>query len=178
MHMLLLQTIVAVGVALLWMYLLRTFVKPLVYTLLVAVPIVMCILSIYAFVMSFKGKRYTGQDRLMRWGSIVPAVISASWVYAAWKGRNAMHRAVGIVQLSCKILGDNPALVVLSFATLIATCLMTWVWVGMFTRAFLTGTMLVRGMLYLVIDCASYDNDVDFFCLSQATGSGRSIAPA
>ncbi|TGZ83929.1 hypothetical protein EX30DRAFT_353779 [Ascodesmis nigricans] len=145
MHLLLIQTFVAIGVSVLWMYLLRSAVKPFAYTLLVAVPIAMFVISIYAFAMSFKAKKPTGQDQVMRWGSIVPAIVSGTWVYAAWKGRNALHRAVGIVQLSCKILGDNPALVILSFATLIATCLMTWIWVGMFTRAFLTGTMLLRG---------------------------------
>lgn len=147
MHLLAVDTVVAVGLALTWMYLLRSFVKPLIYVSLVVVPMMLVGLSIYPFVMSFKtgDKGYGAQDRVMRWGSVVPAIMAVTWVYAAWTSKQALHRAVGIIQLSCKILGDNPALVLMSFGTLIATCAFTWIWVMMFTRAFLTGNVLVRG---------------------------------
>lgn len=147
MHLLAVDTVVAVGLALTWMYLLRSFVKPLIYVSLVVVPMMLVGLSIYPFVMSFKtgDKGYGAQDRVMRWGSVVPAIMAVSWVYAALTSKQALQRAVGIIQLSCKILGDNSALVLLSFGTLIATCAFTWIWVMMFTRAFLTGNVLVRG---------------------------------
>ncbi|KAI5787084.1 hypothetical protein EDC01DRAFT_617584 [Geopyxis carbonaria] len=144
-HLLAVDTFVAIAVALTWMYLLRSFVRPLIYGILFSVPVILVAFSIYPFVMSFKTgeKVYGAQDRAMRWGSFIPAIIAVSWVYTAWKGRNALHRAIGIIQLVCRILGDNPALILLSFGTLLVTCAMTWTWFGMFTRSFLTGSMFI-----------------------------------
>jgi hypothetical protein len=146
LHLLTVDTIVAIAIALVWMYLLKSFVKPLIYFIVAAVPLFLVSFSIYPFVMSFKAPKggYGGQATVMRWGSVVPAVISVMWVYTAWRSRYALTRAIGIIQLSCRIIGENPALVFLSFGTLLGTCLFTWIWVGMFTRVFLTGNVLVR----------------------------------
>lgn len=141
------DTFVAIAVSLLWMYLLRSFVKPLIYLILVSVPLILTVLSLYPLIMSYKGKLggNAPQDRAMRWGSIFPAAMAGFWVYLAWKGRNALGRAIGIIQLSCKILGENPALVLLSFGTLVGVCVFTWIWVGMFTRVFFIGNTLLNG---------------------------------
>jgi hypothetical protein len=146
-HLLTIDTFAAIAISLLWMYLLKSFVKPLIYVLMVAVPMVLVAFSIYPFVMSFKAPKggYGGQVTVMRWGSFIPAIMSVAWVYTAWKSRHAMTRAVGIIQLACRIIGENTTLVLLSFGTLVVTCVFTWVWVGMFTRVFLTGNILVGG---------------------------------
>ncbi|KAL7274350.1 hypothetical protein RUND412_002764 [Rhizina undulata] len=140
-HLLAVDMLLAIGVSLMWMYLLRSFVKPLVYLLLISVPFVLITLSMYPLVMSYRGKwgGTATQDKAMRWGSIVPAAMAGFWSWFAWRGRNALGRAVGIIQLACRVLGDNPALVLLSFGTLVGICVFTWMWVGMFTRVFLAG---------------------------------------
>jgi len=149
MHLLTIDTFVAIAISLIWMYLLKSFVKPLIYLIMVSVPMVLVAFSIYPFVMSFKspegGKGYGGQVTVMRWGSIVPAIMSMVWVYTAWKSRFALNRAIGIIQLACRIIGENPALVLLSFGALVGTCVLTWIWFGMFTRVFLTGNILIGG---------------------------------
>ncbi|KAA8894961.1 hypothetical protein FN846DRAFT_900749 [Sphaerosporella brunnea] len=150
LHLLTVDTFVAIGVALLWMYLLKSFVKPLIYFISVSVPLILVAFSIYPFVMSFKppgGKDkhgYGGQGTVMRWGSIIPAIMSITWTYTAWRSRYAMTRAISIIQLACRIIGENPALVLLSFGTLVGTCLFSWLWLGMFTEVFLTGDLLQR----------------------------------
>lgn len=147
MHLLTVDTFVAIAISLLWMYLLKSFVKPLIYFIMVSVPIVLVAFSIYPFVMSFKAPEggYGGQVTVMRWGSIIPATMAVVWVYTAWTSRYALSRAIGIIQLSCRIIAENPSLVLLSFGTLIGTCLFTWIWVGMFTRVFLAGNYFVIG---------------------------------
>lgn len=146
MHLLAIDTVVALVVAVVWMYLLRSFVRPIVYLLIVSVPVALTALSIYPLVNSFKSVSGDGaQAGAMRWGSLVPALIACSWVYMAWKSRHALTRAVGVIQLSTRILAENPALFVLSFGTLAAVCVITWTWVGMFTRVFLTGNTLLHG---------------------------------
>lgn len=147
-HLLAVDTFLAIAVSLVWMYLLRSFVKPLIYLILVSVPLALTALSLYPLIMSYKGKMGGNgpQDKAMRWGSIFPALMAGFWVYFAYKGRNALGRAVGIIQLACKILGENPALVLLSFGTLVGVCVFTWIWVGMFTRVFWIGNTLLNGM--------------------------------
>lgn len=151
LHLLAVDTVIAVGVSLIWMYLLRRFVKLLMYALLFAVPIVLLSMSIWPLVQSYKGRWGGGakQDKAMRWASIVPAVLSAMWVLMAYRSRNAMGRAMSIIQLACKILGENPALILLSFGTLFGTLVFTWMWVGMFQNVFLYGKVgVVRGKLH------------------------------
>lgn len=94
-------------------------------------------------VQSYRGKwgGNSSQDKAMRWASIVPMFMSVMWVWMAYRGRNAMGRAMGIIQLSCKILGENPSLIVLSFGTLVGTIVFTWIWIGMFQSVFLYGRM-------------------------------------
>lgn len=148
MHLLTIDTFVAIAISLVWMYLLKSFVKPLIYLITVSVPVVLVAFSIYPFVMSFRapaGKPYGGQGAVMRWGSLVPAILSVVWVYTAWRSRYALNRAIGIIQLACRIIGENPALVLLSFGTLAGTCLFTWLWLGIFTRVFLTGNSFSAG---------------------------------
>lgn len=162
-HLLTVDTLLAIAVSLIWMYLLRSFVKPLLYLILVSVPIILVGLSMYPLIMSYRGK-WDGdapQDKAMRWGSIFPAAMAGLWVYFAWRGKNALGRAIGIIQLACKILGENAALVLLSFGTLGTICVFTWVWVGMFTRVFWVGNIIVHGKLRFYLTrsaCSVYAN--------------------
>lgn len=146
-HLLAVDSVIAVGVALVWMYMLRRFVKLLIYLLLVAVPIILFAMSLWPMIQSYRGKwdGSSSQDKAMRWVSIVPMCMSVMWVWMAYRGRNAMGRAIGIIQLSCKILGENPSLIVLSFGTLVGTVIFTWMWVGMFQSVFLYGHIIRVG---------------------------------
>lgn len=148
-HLLAVDSVIAVGVALAWMYLLRRFVKLLIYALLFFVPIILFAMSLWPFVQSYRGKwgGNSSQDKAMRWASVVPMLMSVMWIWMAYKGRNALGRAIGIIQLSCKILGENPSLILLSFGTLVGVTIFTWIWVGMFQSVFLYGRIgYVQGM--------------------------------
>jgi hypothetical protein len=140
-HLLAVDTVIAVAVSLVWMWLLRNFVTPLIYLLIFSVPVIMTTMSIYPMVWSYAGPTHGHgpQDKAMRWTSLVPAAIAIGWTWMVWRGRNALERAVSIIQFACKILGENPSLLLLSFGTLVGLLTFTWVWFGMFTRVFLSG---------------------------------------
>lgn len=140
-HLLAVDTVVAVIVALVWLALLRSFVRPLVYLILVSVPIILVSFSLYPMVASYKGPQHgnTLQDRVMRWLSFVPGLGAMIWVYTAYKGRHCFVKAIGILEFASRILAANPALLALGFATLAAVITWTWMWLGMFTRVFLSG---------------------------------------
>lgn len=140
-NLLLWDTVITVIVAMIWLALLREYVRVLVFTMLIAVPVILVSFSIYPFVSSYQGA-WSGtsiQDRAMRWLSAVPAIMACVWVYSVYKGRHSLGKAISILEFACRIVTQSPALVLLGFATLSVVVCFTWIWLGMFTRVFLGG---------------------------------------
>ncbi|KAH0547954.1 hypothetical protein GP486_008305, partial [Trichoglossum hirsutum] len=140
LHLLAVDTLVAIIVSLVWLALLRSFAKPLVYGILVAVPVTLVSFFLHPFISSFKGNGV--QDKVMRWLSFLPAVLAVLWTFTVIRGRHCLDKAIGILQFACRILAANPALLALGFATLIGVVAWTWVWISMFTRVFLGGHVI------------------------------------
>ena len=142
------DAILAVGIAILWLILMKHALQPFVYLLLFTVPIAMFTVFLIPLIQSFRG-RWDGntiQDRAMRWGSVIPLCIGVWWMWKLWQGRLSVSRAISIIALSGKIVAQNSALVPFSFAALAAFILFTFVWVLMFSRVFLrTYTVLDGG---------------------------------
>ena len=140
-NLLLWDTVITVIVAMIWLALLREYVRVLVGLMLVAVPVILVSFSIYPFASSYKGAWHGGsiQDRAMRWLSFVPAILAFVWVYSIYKGRHALGKAIHILEFACRIVTQSPALVLLGFGTLTVVVCFTWIWLGMFTRVFLGG---------------------------------------
>ncbi|EFE36724.1 uncharacterized protein ARB_04249 [Trichophyton benhamiae CBS 112371] len=151
-------TVISIFVALLWLALLRSYVRPLVFTMLIAVPVILISFSLYPFISSFKGTWHGSsiQDKVMRWGSIVPAVMAATWIYSVVKGRHATGKAIDILEFSCRILAANPALLLLGFATIALIALWSWAWILMFTRVFLGGHLASGGKRFFIIDIGTW----------------------
>lgn len=140
-NLLLWDTVITVIVAMVWLALLREYVRTLVFTMLVAVPVILLSFSIYPFVSSYRGA-WSGnsiQDRAMRWLSLIPAIVACVWVYSVYKGRHSLGKAIGILEFACRIVTASPALTLLGFGTLGVVVCFTWLWMGMFTRIFLGG---------------------------------------
>jgi hypothetical protein len=133
------DALLAIGIAILWLILMKHALQPFVYLLLVTVPVAMFTLFLVPLIQSFSGRWDGGtiQDRAMRWGSVVPLAIGVWWTWRMWRERGSVSRAVSIIALSGKIVLENSALVPLSFAGLGAFVAFTFVWVLMFSRVFL-----------------------------------------
>ncbi|KAJ5090407.1 hypothetical protein N7532_009091 [Penicillium argentinense] len=134
-------TLVSVLISLLWLAFLRSYVRLLVYVIIVAVPVILFSFSLYPFISSFKGTWHgsSTQDRAMRWGSIVPFVMAGLWIYNVSRGRRSIGKAIGVLEFSCRILAANPELLGLGLGVLVCVVCWTWVWMLMFTRVFLGG---------------------------------------
>ncbi|KAI1977308.1 hypothetical protein LOZ51_006202 [Ophidiomyces ophidiicola] len=145
-------TMISVFVSLLWLALLKSYVKPLVYAMLIAVPIILYSFALYSFISSFKGSWHgsTLQDKVMRWGSLVPMILATTWVYSVAKGRHSTEKAIGILEFSCRILTANSPLLLFGFATLAVIAVWTWVWIAMFTRVFLGGHMSSSKSIFII----------------------------
>ncbi|KAI5207912.1 hypothetical protein E4T39_01689 [Aureobasidium subglaciale] len=142
-NLLLWDTVITVIVAMLWLALLREYVRVLVFLMLVSVPVILFSFSLYPFISSYKGAWHGNsvQDKVMRWFSFVPAVVACVWVYSVYKGRHSLGKAIGILEFACRIVTASPSLTLLGFGTLGVVVCFTWIWMGMFTRLFLGGHM-------------------------------------
>ncbi|SPO03824.1 related to choline transporter-like protein [Cephalotrichum gorgonifer] len=151
-YMLAVDTLVAVATALLWLAALRSFVRPVVSVILVAVPVIMVSFSLYPFISSFQGATHGSsfQDKALRWAATVPFVAAVVWVYCVVKGRHSIRQAVDILEFSSRILAANSALVLVGLASLFVVVAWTWVWLGMFSRVFLGGYMSKRLARYVI----------------------------
>lgn len=140
-HLIGVYSLVSVVVGLLWLSLLRSFARPLVYLMLVAVPIISFSFWLYPFISSFKGSQNGNgtQDRAMRWLSFGPLLLAVFWVYTAFKARHSLDKAIGMLEFSSDILRAQAPLLVVGIATLAAVMLWSWLWILMFTRLFLGG---------------------------------------
>ncbi|KAI5367882.1 Putative choline transporter [Septoria linicola] len=139
--MLVWDTLIAVVVALLWLSLLRNHVRPLVYIMIVAVPVVLFSFSLYPFISSFQGA-WNGnsfQDKAMRWGSFVPAIMGIFWTWSVIKNRHSLHSSVEVLEFSTRILAASPYLIMLGFFALGVVVVFSWTWLLMFERIFLSG---------------------------------------
>lgn len=152
-------TVVCIFVALLWLAALRDYVRYLVYTIIVAFPVILYSFSLYPFISSFQSVPSGGstQNFFMRWGSLVPFIIATLWILAVLRGRMAMQKAISILEFSTRILAANPALVMAGFATLASIVGFTWIWLSMFSRVFLRGHPAERGaILKFVVDASTW----------------------
>ncbi|KAL9129268.1 MAG: hypothetical protein Q9217_002249 [Psora testacea] len=156
-HLLAVDTLVAVIVSLLWLALLRSYVGPLVYTILVAVPIILFTFFLYPLISSYRGSYHGAsiQDKAMRCFSFIPGILAVLWSFAVYKGRYSLGKAVSILEFSCRILAANPGLLIVGFATLTGVIVWTWLWTAMFTRIFLGGHLSAGAKLY-VIDASTW----------------------
>ncbi|KAG5913721.1 hypothetical protein E4U42_000907 [Claviceps africana] len=155
--MLAVDTVVAVFVSFVWLAALRSFVRPLVTVILVAVPVIMFSFSVYSFVSSFKGRTHGSsvQDSVMRWVALIPAATCVLWLWLVVKGRWAVQQAIEILQFSSKILSQNAGLLVMGFGCLALIVVWTWAWLAMFTRVFMGG-YFSKSLVRFVIRVSSW----------------------
>jgi hypothetical protein len=134
-------SLVSVLVGLLWLSLLRSFARPLINLMLVAVPVISFSFFLYPLISSFSGS-WNGdsiQDKFMRWMSVGPLAFAVFWIYTIWKGRHSLRKATGMLEFSSEILRAQSPLLVVGIGTLACVVLWSWVWMYMFTRLFLGG---------------------------------------
>lgn len=179
-HLLAIDTLVAIVVSLLWLAILRSYVRHLVYAILVAVPIILFSFSLFPFISSFKGQ-WDGssiQDKAMRWFSSIPGILTAVWIYTIYRGRHSLGKAIDILEFSCRILAANPGLIASGFAALIGVITWTWIWMAMFTRVFLGGHLSATKNFFILDAGTWWLGFFFFFVYLWSLGVGAGIQRA
>ncbi|KAF1990701.1 hypothetical protein K402DRAFT_347654 [Aulographum hederae CBS 113979] len=146
------DTLAAVIVAVLWVFVFRSYAAPFIYLIVVAVPVILFSFTIYPFVSSYKGRWHgdSVQDRMMRWASIVPLVGTFLWCFMVYQNRVHLARAVGMLEFVTKILAASPNLVLVGFAALVTFVFWSFIWILMFTRVFLGGHLSNAKNMFII----------------------------
>jgi hypothetical protein len=163
-HLLAVDTLVAIIVAAFWLALLRTYLRPLTYLTILAVPIIFFAFALWPFITSFSGNWHGkgSQDKVMRIFSAVPFLGALMWTYMVAQSRHSIDRSIRILELASKILSASPSLVMAGGVTLAATVVWFWVWLAMFTRVFLEGHFAKK---LFVIDVTTWWLGIFFFLM-------------
>jgi hypothetical protein len=151
-HLLAVDTLIAVIVSMVWLAALRSFVRPLVLIIVVAVPVILVSFSLYPMISSYQGNSRSShlQDMVMRWMSIIPGISAFIWVYLVYRGRSSISSAIEILEFSSRILAANSALALVGLACLTLIIFWTWAWLAMFTRVFLGGHYSSRAAMFII----------------------------
>ncbi|EME85821.1 uncharacterized protein MYCFIDRAFT_130111, partial [Pseudocercospora fijiensis CIRAD86] len=141
--MLLWDSFIAVVAALIWLNLMRNNPRVTVFAMIVAVPVVLFAFTLYPLISSFKGSYHGNsiQDKLMRWGSFIPAIMAVFFTWSVIRNRHSLNKSVQILEFSTKVLAASPYLLIQGFITLGVVVCFSWIWMLMFERVFLTGTL-------------------------------------
>ncbi|KAH9882999.1 hypothetical protein J1614_000365 [Plenodomus biglobosus] len=163
-HLIGVYSLVSILVGLLWLSLLRSFARPLVNLMLLAVPVISFSFFLYPFVSSFKGSWHgdSVQDRAMRWFSLGPLCFAIFWVYTIFKARHSLDKATGMLEFCSEILRAQFPLLIVGVATLAAVILWSWIWILMFTRLFLGGHFAGNKSRW-IIDASTWWLGIAFF---------------
>ncbi|KAF1829873.1 hypothetical protein BDW02DRAFT_573570 [Decorospora gaudefroyi] len=163
-HLIGVYSLVSIIVGVLWLSLLRSFARPLVNLMLLAVPIISVSFFFYPLVSSFKGSWHGDslQDRMMRWLSFGPLCFTFFWVYTIFKARHSLDKATSMLEFSSEILRAQFPLLLVGIATLAAVILWSWVWILMFTRLFLGGHFASNKSRW-IIDTSTWWLGIAFF---------------
>jgi Plasma-membrane choline transporter len=185
-HLLAIYTLVSIFVSLLWLAALRSYVRPVVYAILISVPVILYSFSLYSFISSFQGSWQGSslQDTVMRWAALIPTALATLWIFSVIRSRHSLHKAISILEFATRILAANPALLAQGFAVLAAIVSWTWVWLSMFTRVFLGGHLSSRSSVSrFIIDASTWWLGVYFilmylWTIAMIFGVQRSVTSA
>jgi hypothetical protein len=132
------DTVVAIFVAVLWLALLRSHLRPLTYLTIYAFPVILFSFALWPFITSFNDRWKGPQDKVMRVFSIIPLLGAVVWTYIAITTRHSTEHAIKILELAGKILSASPALFLSGFTSLVVTVAWFWIWLLMFTQMFVS----------------------------------------
>ena len=172
-HLLGVDTLVAVIVATLWLALLRSFLRPMTYLIIIAVPVILFAFSLYPLISSFKGRWHgdSFQDKMMRLWSLLPSAGAFMWIYLFIKARHSVEQGLEILTFGCKVLAESPALILVGFASLAANIAWFWIWLIIFTRVFLEGHWIMGSKNLFVPDATSWWLGTFYFLMLMWTQS-------
>ncbi|RGB35986.1 plasma-membrane choline transporter-domain-containing protein [Rhizophagus diaphanus] len=139
---LLFAIIFSLSMGAIWILLLRSFVKIMIWGTLTAVPFICIAIFIWIRVEAFSGAlRESGkpdpQDDALAMLSFIPLIISIVYSIILFSRRKKIEKTISLIQLACDIFKDNPQMLWVSLKILTVYVSFTLIWLYLFSHIFL-----------------------------------------
>ncbi|KAF9164447.1 hypothetical protein DFQ26_001421 [Actinomortierella ambigua] len=136
--------LVSAALGALWLLMLRTFARPVVWVTVLSVPLIAISLFIWSIASALNGPKGEGgkrdpQDTGLAVLSMIPLLLGGLFLTVIYFKREHIARATDVIELACDILKDNPDMVVVSFGLMAIQVVFTAIWLVFFSRVFLVG---------------------------------------
>lgn len=142
---LLTDTVVAIFISLVWIFLMKNYAAALIYSSAVLVPVGLVILVIYPNA-NASGLDGDEQYRALRWSTLVPCALGVLWSAMVYRNSKLLVRSIGMIKLASSILTQlSPAIMYLSAGIVLTFVIITFIWTHMFMRLFLEGHFSAKG---------------------------------
>jgi len=130
-----------------WILLLRSFAKVIIWGTLTAVPFISIAIFFWTKKKAFSGAlRDSGkpdpQDDALAVLSFIPLLITVVYLIVLFTRRKKIERTVSLIQLACDIFKDNPQMFWVSLKILTVYVSFTIIWLYLFNRVLLVGHMV------------------------------------
>ncbi|GES96139.1 plasma-membrane choline transporter-domain-containing protein [Rhizophagus clarus] len=139
---LLFAIIFSLSMGAIWILLLRSFVKVIIWGTLTTVPFICIAIFIWIRIEAFSGAlRDSGkpdpQDDALAVLSFIPLIISIVYSVILFSRRKKIEKTISLIQLACDIFKDNPQMLWVSLKILMVYVSFTIIWLYLFSHIFL-----------------------------------------
>ncbi|KAI9306448.1 plasma-membrane choline transporter-domain-containing protein [Cunninghamella echinulata] len=132
--------LIALVVGTIWIYVLRTLTKTIVWGTIIGVPLVFTSIFICLTVMSF-----------------IPLILGSIYTYLVFNSRHRIQKTISVIELACDVLRYNPGIILVSFILMCVFIIFTIIWMVLFNRLWLIGYLkkeTTSGAIWVVNDNA------------------------
>ncbi|OBZ87142.1 Choline transporter-like protein ctl1 [Choanephora cucurbitarum] len=130
----------------LWLFILRTFTKLLVWGTVVCMPIALTVLFIWTLVESFHSYfiysdqgQTTVRDTGLTIISFIPLLLNLIYMKLVLDHRHRITKTVSVIELACDVARYNPGIILVSMVLLVTFILFSILWLVFFNRLWLVG---------------------------------------
>ncbi|KAI9314032.1 plasma-membrane choline transporter-domain-containing protein [Dichotomocladium elegans] len=119
-----------------WIYILRTFTKVIVWGTVIFVPCSLVGVFLWSLIESRRSDNLDGGLTAL---SCIPLVLALLHVKILHSGYQQINKTIVVLELACDVLRYNPGIIVVSLFLMVAFIIFTVIWMILFTRLWLMG---------------------------------------
>ncbi|KAI9497188.1 plasma-membrane choline transporter-domain-containing protein [Zychaea mexicana] len=137
----------------LWIYILRTFTKPIVWGTVVIVPVSLLSMFIWTIVESRQRPNIDGGLTALSFIPLVSALIFIKMIHSS---QQQISKTIAVLELACDVLHHNPGVFIISVLLLVIFIAFTAIWMVLFNRLWLIGHLNSGSTAWVVSDNAYF----------------------
>ncbi|KAI9249441.1 plasma-membrane choline transporter-domain-containing protein [Phascolomyces articulosus] len=136
-----------------WIYILRTFTKPIVWGTVVIVPLSLLGMFIWTIVESRQQPNVDGGLTALSFLPLISGLIFIKMIHGS---KRQINKTIAVLELACDVLHYNPGIFVISIFLLIVFIVFTVIWMVLFNRLWLIGYLDSGSTAWVVSDNAYF----------------------